>query len=202
MTWWRSASERRSASGRELSTEERFRRAPLLPRTTVRLVRLAHPMEQGNECGEFRRREVPELVSMAGANRFGNPLQEFCAQRCNADPDGPPIVLLPNSPDELPFFQSVQHPADIRRPGYHSRNQTCSRRRLWMICVQEPEQIVLLRRQLELAEDGILKGSKPVVRAPEPEKCFLFLRVETARRWQLHHDHRTCSLFQQILFKQ
>src|SRR5262245_31496942 len=109
------------------------------------------PQEVGQKL-EIWLTHVAELSPVTGVEGFGKLAQKRQAGRRDPDADDTAVVAGPLARDKPALLQFIEHARDVRRTGNKAVRQLQGRHRLRLLCPQETEQIVLLRRQLEAAE--------------------------------------------------
>src|ERR1019366_10623247 len=128
---------------------------------------------------------MAKLPRMAALERLVQILQERQPRRGDADADDTAIVGGAIALDQATLLQLVEQARDVRRPRYQPTGQVQRLDPLGMLAAQNPERVVLLMREVVLAEELVFQGAQAVVSAPEIEEHFLFERVETGRQ-RLH----------------
>ena len=105
---------------------------------------------------------------------------EQCQARLgDANADDTAIVAGPIALDQAALLQLVEQPRDVGSARHKPAGEIERVDLLRMSAAQEPQGVVLLRRQVMLAEEFVLEGAQAVIGAPEVEEHFLLQRVET-----------------------
>ncbi len=123
--------------------------------------------------------------------RLGDFAEQIETEARDSDPNDAPIFRRSLPSHQAPLFELVEHAGDVRRPRDQPFRQTQGWQNRRVLRTQQPEQVVLLRRQVEARERLILQGPQPVIRPPQVQKGFLLRRIEPqrGRRPPLTHRH-------------
>jgi hypothetical protein len=124
---------------------------------------------------------VPELLFVAGAERFAEGVEELDAALGEGHVDDTAIFGRAFAADESPVLKLVEHAGDVGRPGDEATGQFQCRQRGRVNVPQEPEEVVLLGREVELREELVFVGLEAIVGPPEAEEDLLFERIEPGR---------------------
>ena len=97
------------------------------------------------------------------------------------DQDHAAVVGRPLALDQAAFFQFVEQAGDVGRAGYQPRGQRQGGQLATPFAAQQPQRVVLLRREVVALEQLFLDQVQAIVGSPQVEKSLLFERIEVAR---------------------
>src|SRR5437763_10175177 len=121
---------------------------------------------------------MAELPCMALAQRLLDFAQESNARFGDPDAHNPAVVVGPLAVNEAALFQLVEQPGDIWGARHKSAGEIEGVKRLRVFAAQQPQCVVLLRREIIPAEEFVFQNAQAVVGAPEVEEDLLLEGVE------------------------
>src|SRR3954465_8313898 len=121
---------------------------------------------------------MPELPGMAISQGRPNPAEQGDAAGSDADADGAAILGRTPAGNKAALGQVVDHARDVRSARHKPASEFQCQSGPWMIGPQQAQQVVLLRREIELAEEFVFQPTQTIVRSPEIQEDFLLERVE------------------------
>jgi hypothetical protein len=143
----------------------------------MRPARLAQEPDQRPQVGPA---EVAELAGVAVAHRCVQLGQERQAAGRDADLDNAAVARLALTFDQAALGQVIEQARDVRGARHQPGRQRQGGQPARVLTAQQPEGVVLLRRQPPAAEQLVLEGAQAVVGAPQVQEGFLLRRVEAA----------------------
>jgi len=122
---------------------------------------------------------MPQLPLMALLHAIMDLVQEFQALLGDADSDDAAIIRLAIAGQQATALQAIEHPRHIGGPRDQATAQVERGHCPGSDGTQQPQGVVLLRREAYLGKGFVFDAFKPIVGAPQVEKRFLLERIES-----------------------
>ena len=142
-------------------------------------------IQQINQIMQLIFGHVSELRLMTGPDLGIEFLQQRQAIRGDAHLHDAAVFRQAFAFDEFAFGEFIQHPRDIGCARHQARRQGEGRKSSGIFASQQPQDVVLLRSDIEALKQVIFQDPEPVVGPPEDEECFLRQRVKSPRAGRL-----------------
>ena len=122
---------------------------------------------------------MAELAAVALAERLAHLAQQGQPRLGDADVDDAAVVGRPVALDQAALLQLVEQAGDVRGARDEPAGQVQRADLVRVVAGQQPQGVVLLRRQVVAAEQFFFQGAQPVVGPPQAEEDLLLQRIKT-----------------------
>lgn len=143
-------------------------------------MRSAGALQEFDQLLQFVPLQMPQLPLVALTDRGIQLGEQFEPRVGDADQNDPAIVFQPQPRDQAAVFELVEQSGDVRRAGDESARKAEGGQPLGASAAEQAQGVVLLGRQVVLAEQLVFEHAQAIIRPPEIEECLLLQRIEMA----------------------
>lgn len=136
-------------------------------------MRATNSLKELDELRQVPVGHVAQLPTMTFLDGIGQVPQQILTDLGNPDFHHAPILGPTFTVDEPAFFEPIEHPRHIRRPGNQPGSQSQRRNRSRMSSLEQPQGVVLLCRKIVLREQLVFERLQAIIRPPQTQVRFL-----------------------------